>query len=291
MSAKMEYKGTDVEEAIANACAALNVSRDELEIKIVSTGSTGIFGLGKKKAVVQVFLRKERAAEVEEQARPEEGRRPAEGKKAAAPAKSAQPPRAAAPKKAPAADEAVDLEDQEDVVGDPVSPAEMEAIKEDLAQILQRMGCPSPITIEQDQNNKVHAHIAGDFIETLVGPEGQTLDGLQYIMRKIITRKFPQKVLFSVDAGDFRVNRMQELQERALRLAQEVKETGKTRTIPAINPAERRIVHMALQSDTEIRSRSVGEGLFKKVLIYLPGKGRRRAPRKRKGGGEKRQQQ
>ncbi|PKN15596.1 MAG: hypothetical protein CVU68_13940 [Deltaproteobacteria bacterium HGW-Deltaproteobacteria-3] len=75
---------------------------------------------------------------------------------------------------------------------------------------------------------------------------------------------------------------MGELQARALRLAQEVKETGKTRTIPAINPAERRMVHMALQDDTEIRSRSVGEGLFKKVLIYLPGKGRRRAPRKKK---------
>ena len=77
---------------------------------------------------------------------------------------------------------------------------------------------------------------------------------------------------------------MGELQERAVRLAQEVKETGKTRTIPAINPAERRMVHMALQDDTDIRSRSVGEGLFKKVLIYLPGKGRRRSPRKKKSG-------
>jgi spoIIIJ-associated protein len=77
---------------------------------------------------------------------------------------------------------------------------------------------------------------------------------------------------------------MDELQARAVRLAQEVKETGKTRTIPAINPAERRMVHMALQDDTEIRSRSVGEGLFKKVLIYLPGKGRRRSPRKKKSG-------
>jgi spoIIIJ-associated protein len=138
--------------------------------------------------------------------------------------------------------------------------------------------------MEQDQNNKVHAKITGEFVDVLVGPEGQTLDGLQYVMRKIITRKFSQKVLFSLDAAGFRENRMAELQERALRLAQEVKETGKTRTIPAINPAERRMVHMALQDDTEIRSRSVGEGLFKKVLIYLPGKGRRRSPRKKKVG-------
>jgi spoIIIJ-associated protein len=29
---------------------------------------------------------------------------------------------------------------------------------------------------------------------------------------------------------------------------------------------------MALQDDKEIRSRSVGDGLFKKILIYKPGK-------------------
>lgn len=269
----MEYKGTDVEEAIGNACLALNVQREELEIKIVSTGSTGIFGLGKKKAVIQVSLKKERVEKKEKA--PEQPKRPVSPKKPAAIKHKAE--------------EAVESDEQEDVVGDPVSAEEMEAIRGDLTRILELMGCPSTISMEQDQHNKVHAHIQGEFVEVVVGPEGQTLDGLQYLMRKIITRKFPQKVLFSLDAGDFRVNRMQELQERALRLAQEVKDTGKTRTIPAINPGERRIVHMALQNDTEIRSRSVGEGVFKKVLIYLPGKGRRRAPRKRKGG-EKKQQ-
>ena len=274
-SAKMEYKGTDVEEAIGNACAALNVPREELDIRIISTGSTGIFGLGRKKAAVQVSLKKEGG---------HEQKRPAPEKKASAP--KARPERAVSEKK-PAvpkarAEQPAENDEQEEVVGDPVTPEEMEAIRADLARILDLMACSSEISIAQDQNNKVHAKIAGDFVDILVGPEGQTLDSMQYVMRKIITRKFPQKVLFSLDAGGFRDNRMGELQARALRLAQEVKETGKTRTIPAINPAERRMVHMALQDDTEIRSRSVGEGLFKKVLIYLPGKGRRRAPRKKK---------
>ncbi len=277
MSAKMEYKGTDVEEAIGNACAALNVAREELDIRIISTGSAGIFGLGRKKAAVQVSLKKEGGHEQE---------RPASDKKASTP--RVRPERPAPDRKPGApktrAEQSGDSEEPEEVVGDPVTPEEMEAIRADVARILELMGCPSEISIEQDQNNKVHAKITGEFVEILVGPEGQTLDGLQYVMRKIITRKFPQKVLFSLDAAGFRENRMGELQERALRLAREVKETGKTRTIPAINPAERRMVHMALQDDTGIRSRSVGEGLFKKVLIYLPGKGRRRSPRKKKSG-------
>ncbi len=278
MSAKMEYKGTDVEEAIGNACAALNVPREELDIRIISTGSTGIFGLGRKKAAVQVSLKKEGG---------HEQRRPAPEKKASAP--RARPERPAAERKPSAprarAEQSADSDEPtEEVVGDPVTPEEMEAIRADIAKILELMGCPSEISMDLDQNNKVHAKITGEFVEILVGPEGQTLDGLQYVLRKIITRKFPQKVLFSLDAAGFRENRMGELQERAVRLAQEVKETGKTRTIPAINPAERRMVHMALQDDTDIRSRSVGEGLFKKVLIYLPGKGRRRSPRKKKSG-------
>ncbi len=278
MSAKMEYKGTDVEEAIGNACAALNVVREELDIRIISTGSTGIFGLGRKKAAVQVSLKKEGGREQ---------RRPVQEKKTSTPRGNSEKPasdRQPSPPKARAEQPADSEELTEEVVGDPVSPEEMEAIRADIAKILQLMGCPSEISMEQDQNNKVHAKITGEFVDILVGPEGQTLDGLQYVLRKIITRKFPQKVLFALDAAGFRENRMGELQERALRLAQEVKETGKTRTIPAINPAERRMVHMALQDDTEIRSRSVGEGLFKKVLIYLPGKGRRRSPRKKKSG-------
>ena len=278
MSAKMEYKGTDVEEAIGNACAALNVPREELDIRIISTGSTGIFGLGRKKAAVQVSLKKEGG---------HEQKRSAPEKKVSAP-KAARPERPAADRKPSApkarAEQSGGNDEPEEVVGDPVTPEEMEAIRVDVAKILELMGCPSEVSMEQDKNNKVHANISGEFVDILVGPEGQTLDGLQYVMRKIITRKFPQKVLFALDAGGFRDNRMEELQARAVRLAQEVKETGKTRTIPAINPAERRMVHMALQDDTEIRSRSVGEGLFKKVLIYLPGKGRRRSPRKKKGG-------
>lgn len=278
MSAKMEYKGTDVEEAIANACAALNVAREELDIRVISTGSTGIFGFGRKKAAVQVSLKKEAGHEQKRQS----------ADKKISPVK-ARPEKLAASGRKPGAvkprpEQAANSDEPEEIAGDPVSAEDIEIIRADIARILELMGYPSELNIELDKNNKVHARITGEFAETLVGPEGQTLDSLQYVLRKIITKKFPQKVLFALDAGGFRDNRMTELQERALRLAREVKETGKTRTIPAINPAERRMVHMALQDDTEIRSRSVGDGLFKKVLIYLPGKGRRRSPRKKKSG-------
>jgi len=257
----MEYKGSDIDEAVNNACLALGVRREELEIEVVSTGSAGIFGLGRKKAMVRVALRGKGRGREEALVTP------------------------AAPVKPTIISDKREARDEDEVRGEPLTATEQAEIRELVTRLLALAGLPLTVTVTQDGgNHKVRVELSGPDQELLIGPEGQTLDALEYLMRKIITRKFTQKVLFSLDAGDFRANRRQELQERALRLAGEVKETGKTRTIPAINPAERRIVHMALQGDTEIRSRSVGDGLFKKVLIYLPGKGRKRSSGRRKGG-------
>jgi len=79
----------------------------------------------------------------------------------------------------------------------------------------------------------------------------------------------------TVDVGNFREKRQEELKVRAVELAAMVKVDGKTQVIPALNPSERRVIHMILQEDKEIRSRSVGDGLFKKILIFKPGKGNR----------------
>ena len=53
-------------------------------------------------------------------------------------------------------------------------------------------------------------------------------------------QKFPGKTTISVDAGNFRESRLQELKEMGLKLAEEAKKTGKTRSIASLNPSERR---------------------------------------------------
>ena len=50
----MEIEGKSVEEAIESACQRLNLSADQLEIEIVSQGSSGIFGIGTRKAKILV---------------------------------------------------------------------------------------------------------------------------------------------------------------------------------------------------------------------------------------------
>lgn len=279
MSDKREYTGSDVTEAISKACRELGVSQDELQIEVVTVGSGGIFGLiGKKKAIVAVTLKNAPRAKKEEKpprrvageeaGTPNRPRREdrSEGKKGGRrgekrddSSRSATPtPRPRGPEKPPAE----------------VTSGDLAVIKGDLEKILALMGLAAQVSVENEAN-KIVAKLEGGNDEDIIGPEGQTLDSLQYLMRKIIGRKIEGKVLFSLDVGSYREVRRDDLEEMAGKLADEVRESGRTRSIPALNPAERRIVHMKLQDDPTIRSRSVGEGQFKKILIYLPGRGKK----------------
>ncbi|MCW5201955.1 RNA-binding protein [Desulfobulbus sp. US4] len=166
---------------------------------------------------------------------------------------------------------------------EPPSDEVMAEIQGDIKAMLNIMGFPSTVTVTL-KNHTVACHISDEYEEELVGREGRTLDSLQYLLRKITSRRLPDRIMLSLDVGSYRERRAEELKELALELAAQVREEGKTQAIPALNPSERRVVHMVLQDDNTIRSRSVGAGLFKKVLIYKPG---RRKPSSRKGKGGK----
>lgn len=294
MGSKQEFKGKDVDEAITMACDKLRLPREELNIEILSTGSSGIFGLCRKQAIIRATKKvaaTEPASKQESEAVTSDAvreKRPTAAPVAVVEQPTGEPlppaaesvPAAETEKKRPPVERP-----QEPTV--PLTPEILALIKGDLEQLLTLMGFPSEIVLEE-KNNKAQVQIFGEHIEELITKDGQALDSIQYLMRKIIAKKFPQKIMFSIDAGEFREKRKAELQELALKLAQEVKETEKTRTIPPLNPEERRVVHLVLQEDKTIRSRSVGDGLFKKILIYLPGKGRiRKKPQRRKAKKEK----
>ncbi len=284
MTAKMEFKGKDIDEAINKACARFSVPREKLNIEIVSTGSTGIFGLCKKKAIIQVSQKEQINLQTKSKNRPSQDDSPSTSTKRKKREIKDRDAAVAAPKSAtekPVADHEKTKSTSRQQVAVP-SPEVIDYLKINLHRLLELMGFPSEISVSE-KDNKIFLQISSDFNDKLTSKDGQLLDSLQYLLRKMISAKFPLRVLFSIDADNFRETRRTSLIEQAKKLAVEAKETGKTKTIPPLNPAERRIVHMTLQDDKTIRSRSVGDGLFKKILIYLPGKGKKRPSRRRKG--------
>ena len=49
----IQFSAKTKNEAITKACIELGVSSDQLEIEVVSEGSSGFFGIGSKPAMVQ----------------------------------------------------------------------------------------------------------------------------------------------------------------------------------------------------------------------------------------------
>jgi len=291
---KKDFYGKEVTDAIKKACDSFGVAQEKLEIEVVETGSTGIFGLIRKKAHIRAIVRPETEEEDEDFSM--ESLLPAK-EKAPRPKKQATPKVEVEAKKQPGkqpdADKPVlvstdvapkiteNVEVAEPVEEEIASSESLEVVKTELLQIIELMGFPS--TLEMDNEGlSVSCTLRGEFEENLTGVDGKVLDSLQYILRKVVTRKVPERLRISINVGDFREKRLETLKEKAVELAAMVKEDGKTQVLPALNPSERRAIHMILQEDKEIRSRSVGDGLFKKILIYKPGKGNR--------GGRKRPQ-
>jgi spoIIIJ-associated protein len=291
---KKDFYGKEVTDAIKKACDSFGVAQEKLEIEVVETGSTGIFGLIRKKAHIRAIVRPDTEEESEDfsmdsllpakeqPVRPKKQATPkveVEAKKQPDKQPDAEKPVSASTDVAPETTEKV--EEAEPVEEEIASSESLEVVKTELLQIVELMGFPS--TLEMDNEGlSVSCTLRGDFEDDLTGVDGKVLDSLQYILRKVVTRKVPERLRISINVGDFREKRLETLKEKAVELASMVKEDGKTQVLPALNPSERRAIHMILQEDKEIRSRSVGDGLFKKILIYKPGKGNR--------GGRKRPQ-
>jgi len=280
---KKDFYAKEVPEAIKKACETLEVPQEQLEIEVIETGSMGIFGLIRKKAHIRAQVKPVVEEPVEEifnvetlkpQTPPSAENDRAEkvkeeqGKVAESTQESIKEP-AEETVEEPAESTAKEI--TEDTVEE-ASEESLLLLKNELLNIVELMGFPSTVSVEA-KGLTVQCVLTGEFEEKLTGPEGKTLDSLQYLMRKIVTKKVPERLKLTVDVGNFREKRQEELKVRAVELAAMVKEDGKTQVIPALNPSERRVIHMALQEDKEIRSRSVGDGLFKKILIFKPGKG------------------
>lgn len=279
---KRDFFGKEVTDAIKEACKVLNVPQEELDIEVLETGSTGIFGLIRKKARIRVSIKEEEPLEEEvvTETEPKEqlGETDAEQQVPEKDIEEDEP--VAAPG---VAEEQEQQEDSQPIVEEETdaSPESLALIKEQLSTMIELMGYPSEVSVSAE-GLSVQCDINGEHEEALAGHEGKTLDSIQYLLRKIVARKCEERIRLNVNVGDYRERRLEELKKRAIELSQKVKESGKTHVLPALNPSERREIHMILQEDKEVRSRSVGDGLFKKILIYKPGKNSRSG--KKKGG-------
>jgi len=122
------------------------------------------------------------------------------------------------------------------------------------------------LSIEVSED-RVQVSVKSEDTGLLIGRDGQNLAAVQYLASRMITRAVASQVRVQVDAGDYHVRQDSRLQELALALAEKVKATGKVQTTRPLSAYQRRVIHLALQNDPDVQTRSSGEGALKHVVI------------------------
>ncbi len=247
MKDAMEIEGKTIDEAIEKACKAFDVSREKLNIEILSEGSPRFFGLmrgGKaliKASLLSIDIGIDGSLEDESDVAIEShdiGTNNSSKERSEEHAGSA---------------ESFTLEAKVFVEG-----------------LLSHMGLSFPVNVETNGDCAIIT-IEGDGSGLLIGKGGQTLDAIQYITNKVLNKNGGYRKRVILDTEDYRKKRKKNLISMARKLGEKVKRTGKPVTVNPMNAHNRRIIHITLQDDEDLVTISRGEGAFRKIVI-LPSK-------------------
>jgi len=246
-----EFKGKNADEAIANACRKLKLTRDGMEIEIIESGSAGIFGLvGGRKAKIKVIVPAKEIKTTEASEDDTAMEHAPEPEQAAEPG----PEQKSAQKVAP------------------VSKEEGLAVaREALENILALIPVEGTRVNAKDNDGILALDIEGDKSGLLIGRKGRTLDALQFIVNKIVNKTLERRTQVVVDSESYRKRRKEFLTQMAEQMGAKAKRIKKPVATNLLYPHDRRIVHLALRDDKGLSTKSRGDGLFKKVIIIPRG--------------------
>lgn len=318
----MEFEGKTTEEAIAKASQQLHIPANELKVEIITTGSSGIFGFGGKKARIRVIV-EEKISEVSIEAPQgspvepilkETDFTPPQKTEAAPTQKKEERPRGRR-RREPSADSAEkgegsrgetglkarkktdrpkrepfrpakqtfheDEDEEEVILSGPLAPtvpgpgeelyvgpedSYMASCRTTLQAILEHMGVQAKVMVIRI-SDRIILNIEGDDNGLLIGKKGATLDALQFLMNKIANKKHAEKIRVVVDAENYRERRHQSLIELAQRMAEKARKTKRPVTISQLSAHDRRVIHLVLQDQAGLQTRSRGEGPLKNVVV------------------------
>ena len=302
----VEKTGKSVEEAVAEALKALNITADQAEVEVLEEGKKGFFGLfGGKDAKVRVTVKEVAVeAKVKEEAVAAEktlseataeavkavkeattiavntvSKKADELKEQAADAAEELSKKAVAAKEQ-AVDSAIStLESMKSEKGErpareprkyAVNDESVMAAKEFLQKVFNAMKINVVMEKFINKNDgSVTFKLHGDDMGILNGKHGQTLDSLQYLTNLVANKNSNERVRVIIDVEDYRDRRIETLTRLANRLADKVKRTGERVALEPINPHERKIIHMALQGDRRVTTLSEGDDPYRHVVIEL----------------------
>ena len=302
----MQFSAKTKNEAITKACIELGVSSDQLDIQVVSEGSSGFFGIGSKPAIIKArkvednseekeiekivdsvkinaFKVKETQKSAPKSVSRQNDVKPETKTETAKASKEEKQPRPAKEKPAkeksvkeqkerPAKEKQVKASKPIEIITD---PEEIKDIEERalvfLRDVFGSMDL-GEVQITSKYNTTdgcLEVDFEGEDMGILIGKRGQTLDSLQYLTSLVVNKGKSDYIRVKLDTEDYRRRRKETLENLARGIAYKVKKTRKPVVLEPMNPYERRIIHSALQGNKFVETASEGEEPYRHVVVKL----------------------
>jgi spoIIIJ-associated protein len=142
-------------------------------------------------------------------------------------------------------------------------------VNEILGQIIELGGFDLTYDVKAGEDGGLNVEVFGKDEELLTYKEGQLLDALQLYVRRAVQHQIPEDCPHvNLDCANFR----EQANEALIALAEKLKgialSKGKSVYFRALPPKDRKVIHQYLAEDGRVKSRSIGEGHFKKIKIY-----------------------
>ena len=117
------------------------------------------------------------------------------------------------------------------------------------------------------ENPELVINFAGPDVGMLLEHKAELLLALEHLTMEVLRMPAEDHSLICFDANDYRRLRIEELRMSAQMAVERVRKTRAPFLFAAMNSRERRILHLALRSETDLRSESVGTGGFRQVCL------------------------
>ena len=267
----IEISAKTVDDAITEGLVRLGTTTDKMDVEVLEKESSGFLGfIGKHDARIRVRIKEVKSSSMplKKEVRQEKPAKVKDHTEARAEEKHVTEVHRKPKKK-------FDENDK----GEPVSSERQEKAKADavkfLTDVFNAMNLEASINVEFDSaENELTIDVKAEDMGVLIGKRGQTLDSLQYIVSLAINKDCSEYVKVKLDSENYRVRRKETLENLAKNIASKVKRTGKAVSLEPMNSFERRIIHSALQGDSDCETYSEGADPYRKVVVKPKNEGK-----------------
>src|SRR5438093_11784185 len=136
-------------------------------------------------------------------------------------------------------------------------------LEEFLKGLVQSTHLKLSFQIDQ-RDEEIQVDLKGHDDSFILARNAELLHSLEYLCNRMFEKQ-DRKIIF--DCNGYRAIRAEELRLMALAAAEKVKQLGKPFKLGPMSPEERRIVHLAVAEDNEIRTESEGFGEHRQDVI------------------------